>query len=211
MTNEDDARFKKNKKKTIVGLTVISVMLICASIGTFIILNQNEPYRIVTPFILWNLVQTNTSYNCSIKTISGINESHPIQNQWLELGNLGYIITNASSNSYTINAYLNQTSPYNYRSGRLVDIQNNTGDITYKDWDKDNMFSVNDSFIISGNMATIINQINIARHNGTSDNFLGLHLLFVKGFAYDMDEEHNIISLSATSLDPMLYPLSDGR
>ncbi len=201
---ETDNTALKWKKKIVYSVIIIS-MVVSATVLVFYYQAQSG-YPIVKPELVFDVKYENYSYNFTI--IRARTSLTTLGDEWLNISSLGYLLSNVSGTRLAVEAYKDTANPWNYGSGPLADITNNSGDFCLLDRDFNNMLSLNDSFIISGDTAIMIHNAYESLNNGTwtNDSYpFYFHIIYTDGLAHGLGELHNITAIQVMIFDQTRY------
>lgn len=149
--NEENMKGKR-RKWVAIGLLLI-IVVSSTIVGLWICISSES----VNGFLFPPLIEMRTEkisddYRMSVCYIEIRSEDY---REWLEIEDMVFLLTNSSGFSLheLTSVFYNKSHKHNLASGNLNDILNNTSsNVTYYDNDYDDHISLNDTFIIKGDI-----------------------------------------------------------
>ncbi len=150
--NEEKMKGKRRKWVAIALLLIIVVASCGIAAWWMYFSSTNGEHPLIYPqVVIWS-EPSNDNYRM---TVHYIDKSAEDYREWLEIEDMVFLLTNSSGASHMtlISIFYNKSHKHNLGSGSLIDILNNTsGNVTYYDNDYDAHISLNDTFIIRGDL-----------------------------------------------------------
>jgi hypothetical protein len=144
----------KGKRKKLVAIALLLIIGAASSIVAWWVYfsSTNGEHPLICPqVVIWSET-SNDNYRMTVHYIDIQAEDY---REWLEIEDMVFLLANSSDYSHmTLRSILyNKSHKHNLGSGSLIDILNNTsGNVTYYDNDYDAHISLNDTFIIRGDL-----------------------------------------------------------
>lgn len=141
-----------SRKKLIAGIVVAVIVVAGFTMWTLTDRTSDGPGALELPGIFVNVTKNESVYTIKVTEIS-IKGSHNLTKSWLQIDNLRFLLMDGDSKlGHILIIYSNKTHASNIRSGNVADVLSGSDEVIFYDNDYDGILSVNDTFMIKGNV-----------------------------------------------------------